>query len=80
PSKEDTLVRTSVANSSQHTDPQEDSVKHISRWVASSDCGTKGESSGNVWQTLNYSTTVGSRAEDSERIISELHKEVNDLR
>jgi hypothetical protein len=52
----------------------------MSRWVAPTDRGTKGESSGNVRQTLNYSTTVESRAEDNERIISELRREVDDLR
>jgi hypothetical protein len=52
----------------------------MSRWVAPTDRGTKGESSGNVRQTLNYSTIVESRAEDNERIISELRREVDDLR
>ena len=74
------MVRTSIAASSQHTDPQENSARRLSRWVTSSDRGTKDESSGNVRWTLNYSTTVGSSANDSERIILELRREVDDLR
>ena len=74
------MVRTSVAASSQHTDPQEDSARRLSRWVTSSDPGTKGAGSGNVRRTLNYSTIAGSHADNSDRIISELHREVDDLR
>ena len=73
-SREDTLVRTSIAASSQHTDPRENSTRRLSRWVTSSDRGTKGESSGNVRWTLNYSTAVGSHANNSERIILELRR------
>ncbi|GMY24350.1 hypothetical protein FCV25MIE_19592 [Fagus crenata] len=35
---------------------------------------------GNVRRTLNYSTTVESRAEDNARIISKLRREIDDLR
>jgi hypothetical protein len=69
-----------MATSSQHTDPREDSDHRVSHWVAYTDCGTRGEDSGNVWRTLNYSTTVELRAEDSARIISELCREIDDLR
>jgi hypothetical protein len=69
-----------VETSSQHIDPREDSDRHISHWVAHTDRGTRGEGSGNIQRTLNYSTTVESRVEDSARIISELHREINDLR
>ena len=80
PSRGDTQVRTSVATSSQHTDPREDSDRHISHWVAHTDRGTRGEVSGNVRRTSNYSTTMQLQTKDSARIISELRREIDDLR
>uniref|UniRef100_A0A2N9GAV3 Uncharacterized protein n=1 Tax=Fagus sylvatica TaxID=28930 RepID=A0A2N9GAV3_FAGSY len=34
PSREVTLGRTSIAASSQHTDPEEDSARRLSQWTA----------------------------------------------
>ena len=80
PSRGETQVWASAATSSQHTDPQEGSAQHISNRVASIARGVRGEGSGNVRWTLNYSTTEGSRAEDNARIISELRREIDDLK
>ena len=69
-----------MATSSQHTDPWKDSDQHISHWVAHTDRGTRGKGSGNIRRTLNYSTIVELWAEDRARIISELNREIDDLR
>jgi hypothetical protein len=55
----DTQAQTSVVASSQHTDPWERSAQHTP-WVAPIDWGIRGEGSGTVRRTLNYSTTVES--------------------
>jgi hypothetical protein len=79
-SRENALAQMLVVDSSQHTDPREILIRNKSRWIAPTDCETQGEGSSNVRWTLNHSTEVESRAEDNERIISELRREVEDLK
>lgn len=55
-------------------------IRNRSQWIAPTDCETQGEGSSNVRWTLNHSTEVESQAEDNERIISELRREVEDLK
>ena len=79
PSGEATVRRASVVASSQHTDPDERSARRVDQWATSKELGSHKTGSGNVWRTLNYSS-IASQAEDSERIISELCREIHDLR
>ena len=79
PSRETTASRTSAMASSQHTDPNERSARRANRWATSNELGSYNTSLGDIRHTLNYPST-GSRAEDSERIISQLCWEIHDLR
>jgi hypothetical protein len=71
--------RTSIVASSQHTGPYERSAMRADQWATSKELGSHKTGLGHVRHTLNYSST-GSWAEDSERIISELRREIHDLR
>ena len=79
PSREATAGRTLVVASSQHTDPYERSARRIDQWATSNELGSHNTGSWHVRRTLNYSST-GSRVKDNERIISELRREIHDLR
>jgi hypothetical protein len=79
PFGEATARRASVVVSSQHTDPDERSTKRANQWATSKQLSSHDTGSGHFRHTLNYSSTA-SQAEDSERIISELRREIHDLR
>ena len=79
PSEGATARRASVVASSQHTNPNERSFGRTDQWATSKELGSLNSGRGNARCSLNYSSTA-SQAEDSERIISELHREIHDLR
>ena len=79
PSEEATMRRASVVASSQHTGPDERSARKTDQWARLKELDSHNTSLGNVRRTLNYSSTA-SRAEDNKRIISELCREIHDLR
>ena len=79
PSREATVKKALVVASSQHTNPDERSARRADQWATSKELSSHNTSLGNVQCTLNYSSTA-SRAEGSERIISELQREIYDLR
>ncbi len=79
PSRETTASKTSAMASSQHTDPDERSARRANRWATSNELGSYNIGLGDIRRILNYPST-GSQAEDSERIISELCREIHDLR
>ena len=79
PSEGATTGRASVVASSQHTDPNERSARRTDQWATSKELSSHNSGMGNARLSLNYSSTA-SRAEDSERIISELRQEIRDLR
>ena len=71
--------RASVVASSQHTDPNNRSFGRTDQWATSKELGSHDSSRGNARRSLNYSFAA-SRAEDSERIISELRRKIRDLK
>uniref|UniRef100_A0A2N9GKU8 Retrotransposon gag domain-containing protein n=1 Tax=Fagus sylvatica TaxID=28930 RepID=A0A2N9GKU8_FAGSY len=79
PSGEAAAGRTSIVASLQHTGPYERLAMRTDQWAISKELGSHKTGSRHVRRALNYSST-GSRAEDSERIISELHREIHDFR
>ena len=74
-----TAGRASVVASSQHTDPNQVSARRTDQGATSKKLGSHSFERGNARRSLNYSSAT-SRAEDSERIISELRREIYDLR
>uniref|UniRef100_A0A2N9FPQ4 Uncharacterized protein n=1 Tax=Fagus sylvatica TaxID=28930 RepID=A0A2N9FPQ4_FAGSY len=78
-SKRATAGRASVVALSQHTNPNERSFGRTDQWATSKELGSLNSGRGNARCSLNYSSTA-SQAEDSERIISELRREIHDLR
>jgi hypothetical protein len=78
-SDEATAGGASVVASSQHTDPNGRSFGRTDRWATSKELGSHNSDRGNAQRSLKYSSTA-SRAEDSERIISELRREIRNLR
>uniref|UniRef100_A0A2N9F9V4 Reverse transcriptase domain-containing protein n=1 Tax=Fagus sylvatica TaxID=28930 RepID=A0A2N9F9V4_FAGSY len=79
PSEEATAGRASIVASSQHTDPNDRSFGRTDQWATSKELGSYNSGRGNARFGLNYSSTA-SQAEDSERIISELRREIRDLK
>ena len=69
----------SVVASSQHTDPNDRSFERTDRWATSKELGSHNFDRGNARRSLKYSSTA-SQAEDSERIISQLCREICDLK
>uniref|UniRef100_A0A2N9EWG8 Uncharacterized protein n=1 Tax=Fagus sylvatica TaxID=28930 RepID=A0A2N9EWG8_FAGSY len=74
-----TVRRASVVASSQHTDPNERSIRRTDQWAKSKELGSHNSGMGNARRSLNYSSTA-SRAKANERIILELRQEIRDLR
>ena len=64
---------------SQHTDPNEGSARRANQGATSKEFFSNNFDRGNARRNLNYSSAT-SRAEDSERIISELRREIHDLK
>ena len=71
--------RASARAPPQHTDPNEGSVRRRNQGATSKDLGSHYSGRKNVWGGLKYSS-ITSRTEDSERIISELRWEIRDLK
>uniref|UniRef100_A0A2N9IWV9 Integrase catalytic domain-containing protein n=1 Tax=Fagus sylvatica TaxID=28930 RepID=A0A2N9IWV9_FAGSY len=78
-SDEATVGGASVVASSQHTDPNDKSFGRTDRWATSKELGSHNSDRGNARGSLKYSSTA-SQAEDSERIISKLRREIRDLK
>ncbi len=74
-----TAGRASARAPPQHTDPNEGSVRRRNQGATSKDLGSHYSDRKNVWRGLKYSS-ITSRTEDSERIISELRREIRDLK
>jgi hypothetical protein len=79
PSDEATAGGASVVALSQHTDPNDKSYGRIDRQAKSKELGSHNSDWGNAQRSLKYSSTA-SRAEGSERIISQLLREIRDLK
>uniref|UniRef100_A0A2N9FM36 Uncharacterized protein n=1 Tax=Fagus sylvatica TaxID=28930 RepID=A0A2N9FM36_FAGSY len=78
-SDETTTGGASVVASSQHTDPNDRSFGRTNRWGESKEFSSHNFDRGNARRSLKYSSTA-SRAEDSEKIIFELRREIWDLK
>ena len=74
-----TAGRASVVASSQHTDPNEGSARRADQGAISKEPGSHSSDRGNARHSLKY-TSIASQAEDSERVISELRREICDLK
>uniref|UniRef100_A0A2N9GCP2 Integrase catalytic domain-containing protein n=1 Tax=Fagus sylvatica TaxID=28930 RepID=A0A2N9GCP2_FAGSY len=74
-----TAGRASVVASSQHTDLNEGSARRADQGAISKEPGSHSSDRGNARRSLKYTSTA-SRAEDSERVISELRREIYDLK
>uniref|UniRef100_A0A2N9GJR4 RNase H type-1 domain-containing protein n=1 Tax=Fagus sylvatica TaxID=28930 RepID=A0A2N9GJR4_FAGSY len=74
-----TARRASVMAPPHHSDPNEGSARRRDQGATSKDLGSHNSDKRNARRGLKYSSTT-SRTEDSERIISELHREIRDLK
>uniref|UniRef100_A0A2N9H0K6 Retrotransposon gag domain-containing protein n=1 Tax=Fagus sylvatica TaxID=28930 RepID=A0A2N9H0K6_FAGSY len=77
-SGEATIGGTSIVASSQHTDPNDRSFGRTDRWGESKKFGSHNSDRGNARRSLKFSSTA-SQAKDSEKIISELRREIHNL-
>jgi hypothetical protein len=71
---------TLVDSSLRHTDTHWDSTGYREHKAGTDRLDSRESRSGNVRHTLCFSSSIGSRSEDSERMISDLCREVHDLR
>lgn len=71
---------TLVDSSLRHTDTHWDSTGYGEHKAGTNRLDNRESRSRNVRHTLCFSSSIGSRSEDSERMISDLRREVHDLR
>ena len=74
-----TVGKTSVVAPPQLIDPNDRSVRRVDQGATSKELGSHKSGRENVRRSLNYSHAT-SRTEDSARIISELRREIYDLK
>ena len=71
--------RATIAISSQHTDPNEGSTTRADQGATSKEPNSHNSDKGDARRSLKYTSTT-SWTEDSQRIISELRREIHDLK